>query len=207
MRLLPETSKNSRFLALVLTLIVALLGYLLFVHWWFVAPHLAINAQMEELREQEQHFRAVIEQRAEIDKKLAEVRGYEQSNQAFLAQTDANAASADLIQRLKQSVTKFSKEDANRCQVVTNQTITGGRPELYQKVTIQVNMRCDMEPLADILYELENGKPYLFVDQLMIYKQNLGFVPPGQKRQPQPSSLSVRFNLSGYVRQRGTEKG
>jgi len=206
MRLLPE-SNNSRFLAIVLTLIVLLLVYLLGVHWWFVSPHLAINDQMSELREQEQHFRGVVEQRAEIEKKLAEVRSYEQSNQAFLAQTDTNAASADLIQRLKQSVTTHAKDDTNRCQVVTNQTITGGRPELYQKVTIQVNMRCDMEPLADILYELENGKPYLFVDQLMIYKQNYGFVPPGQKKQAQPSSLSVRFNLSGYVRQRGSEKG
>lgn len=200
MRLKPE--RNGRFLAVVLLLIVLLVGYLVGVHWWFVAPHLAVAEQMDELREQQQRFRDIVAQRPELEKRLAEVRSFEQSNQAFLAQSDANAASADLIQRLKTAV---GPQDQNRCSILTNQTINGGKPELYQRVTVQVRMRCDMEPLAKILYELENGKPYLFADQLMIYKQNYGYVPPGQKKQQQ-SALDVRFNLTGYLRQRGAEK-
>jgi general secretion pathway protein M len=203
MRLLPE-ARNSRFLAVVLALIVASLVYLLGVHWWFVAPHLAIASQMADMREQQQRFRETSAQRPEIDKRLADVRSFEQSNQAFLSQTDINAASADLIQRLKQAVSEHA-EDQNRCQVLTNQTLTGGKPELYERVTIQVRMRCDLEPFATIVYELESGKPYLFVEQLMIYKQNYGFVAPGQK-QPQQSSLDIRFNLSGYLRKRGAAK-
>ena len=58
---------------------------------------------------------------------------------------------------------------------------------------------------ATIIYQLESGKPYLFVDQLMVYKQNYGYVAPGQK-QPQQSALDIRFNLSGYMRKRGAEK-
>ncbi len=204
MRLLPEAS-NGRFMAVVLLLIALLFVYLLGVHWWFVAPHLAISEQMQDLREQQKRYREIVAQRAQIDKRLTEARQFEQNNQAFLAQTDASAASADLIQRLKQAVTEHSP-DPNRCQIVTNQPMNAGKPELYQRVTVQVNMRCDMEPLKDILYELEAGKPYLFVDQLMIYKQAYGFVPPGQKKQAQPSALSVRFNLSGYMRQRGAVK-
>ena len=58
----------------------------------------------------------------------------------------------------------------------------------------------DLEPLAAILYDLENGKPYLFVDQLMIYKQQT-YQPPGSKVASSP--LDVRFNLTGYLRQPG----
>lgn len=202
MRLKPE--RNGRFLALVLLAIVLLVGYLVGVHWWFVAPHLAVAEQMGELREQQQRFREIVAQKPELEKRLAEVRSFEQSNQAFLSQSDANAASADLIQRLKTAVTQHAP-DQNRCQILTNQTINGGKPELYQRVTVQVRMRCDLEPLSSILYELETGKPYLFADQLMIYKQNYGYVPPGQKKQQQ-SALDVRFNLTGYLRQRGAEK-
>ena len=203
MRLQPEANKG-RLLAIVLAVTVALVVYLLGVHWWFVAPHLAIAGQMSDLREQQLHFRQVSAQRPEIEKHLADVRNYEQSNQAFLSQAEANAASADLIQRLKQAVTEHA-EDQNRCQVLTSQTLSGGKPELYERVTIQVRMRCDLEPFSAIVYELESGKPYLFVEQLMIYKQSYGFVPPGQK-QPQQSALDIRFNLSGYLRKRGAEK-
>jgi general secretion pathway protein M len=203
MRLLPEKN-NGRLMAVVLTLIVLLLGYLLGVHWWFVAPHLDIASQMGDLREQQQRFQETSKQRAEIEKRLADVRSFEQSNQAFLGQTDAAGAAADLIQRMKQAVTEHGG-DQNRCQVLTHQQLTGGKPELYEKVTIQVRMRCDLEPLSSIIYQLESGKPYLFVDQLMVYKQNYGYVAPGQK-QPQQSALDIRFNLSGYMRKRGAEK-
>ena len=203
MRLLPEAN-NGRMLAVVLALIVALLVYLLGVHWWFVAPHLDIMSQMRDLREQQLRFRETSAQRPQIEKRLADVRSFEQSNQAFLAQADASAASADLIQRLKQAVSQHAS-DPNRCQVLTNQTLSGGKPELYERVTIQVRMRCDLEPFSSIVYELENGKPYLFVEQLMIYKQNYGYVPPNQ-RQPQQSALDVRFNLTGYLRKRGADK-
>ena len=203
MRLLPEKN-NGRLMAVVLTLIVLLLGYLLGVHWWFVAPHLDVASQMGDLREQQQRFQETSKQRAEIEKRLADVRSFEQSNQAFLGQTDAAGAAADLIQRMKQAVTEHGG-DQNRCQVLTHQKLTGGKPELYEKVTIQVRMRCDLEPLSSIIYQLESGKPYLFVDQLMVYKQNYGYVAPGQK-QPQQSALDIRFNLSGYMRKRGAEK-
>ena len=96
----PEP-RNSRFLAVVLALIVALLGYLVFVHWWFVAPHAAIASQMDDLREQQQRFAGILAQKPLIEKRLAEVRAFEQNNQAFLVDADANSAFSDLTQRLR----------------------------------------------------------------------------------------------------------
>ncbi len=194
--------KDGRFLAVVLLLIVVALFYLVFVHFWFVAPLADISVQMQDLRDQQVRYRQAIEQRPEIEKRVAEVRAYEQGNQAFLSETDANAASAALIQRLKAVMGEHAKDEA-RCQNVSTQSYNGGDEELYKRVTVQARLKCDLEPLAAILYDLENGKPYLFVDQVMIYKQQT-YTPPGAKAVAVP--LDVRFNLSGYLRQPGKAK-
>lgn len=200
MRLQPE-GRNGRFLAVVLLLIVALMVYALGLHWWFVAPQLAISDQMSDLRDQQQRFAQTAAQRPAIEKHLAQVRRFEQGNQAFLADADSNSAFSDLTQRLKQAITAHAK-DENRCAIVSNSNYKGGEEELYERVTIQVRMRCTLEPLAGIFYELENSKPYLFIDQLMIYRQQVGFQRPGSPV-ASASSLDIRFNLSGYLRQSG----
>ncbi|MBX3690807.1 type II secretion system protein GspM [Dokdonella sp.] len=198
MAMLELRPKDGRLLAVILLAIVVLLVYLLGVHSWFVAPHIGYFGEMRDLREQQQKFARIALERPAIEQRLAEVRSYEQGNQAFLAEADANAASAGLIQRLKQAQSDHT--DARRCSVVSTQSFSGGQEELYKRITMQARLRCDMESLAAILYDLENGKPYLFVDQLMIYKQQT-YVPPGGK--PVASPLDVRFNLSGYLRQPG----
>jgi general secretion pathway protein M len=196
MRLMPET-RNRRFLAVVLLLIVVSLVYLIFFHWWFVSPQLDIAAQMAELRDQQARFAQIAQERPQIDKSIAEIRAGEQNSQAFLTDADPNAAFSDLTQRLKQIIGQRVK-DENRCSIVSNSNFKGGEEELYRRVTIQVRMRCTLESFADILYDLENSNPYLFVDQLMIYRQQAGYVPPGGKAPP--TSLDIRFNLSGYLR-------
>lgn len=190
--------KDGRFLAVVLLLIVLLLVYLVGIHWWFVAPQMQFRTDMQDLREQQLRFRQAAAQKPEIEKRLAAIHAREQSNQAFLTDTDQNAASAWLIQRLNQAITDHAK-DEKRCTSVSQQNYNAGNDELYKRVTVQARLRCDLEPLAAILYDLENGKPYLFVDQIMIYKQQT-YQPPGRAKAG-TSPLDVRFNLTGYLRQ------
>ena len=191
--------KDGRFLAIVILLILLLLIYLIGIHWWFVAPQLQFRADMADLRDQQLHFRQAAAQKPEIENRLATIRQREQTNQAFLTDTDSAAASAWLIQRLNQSISDHAK-DEKRCQSISQQNYNAGEEELYKRVTVQARLRCDLEPLAAILYDLENGKPYLFVDQIMIYKQQT-YQPPGAKATASP--LDVRFNLTGYLRQPG----
>ena len=200
MRLLPE-ARNSRFLALVLLLIAVLAVYLVGVHWWFVAPHLAMAGQMDDLREQESRFSQMVAQRPQIERRLAEARAFEQNNQAFLTDPDANSAFSDIVQRLKQTITAHAGE-SNSCQIISTSPFKIPEEELYQRVSAQVRMRCNMERFYAIVYDLESGNPYLFLDRMTIYRQIGGYVPPGAKRQP-PSALEIQFNLSGYLRQPG----
>lgn len=201
MRLLPE-ARNSRFLALVLLLIAVLAVYLLGVHWWFVSPHLAIADQMGDLREQESRFSQIVAQRPQIERRLAEARAFEQNNQAFLTDPDANSAFSDIVQRLKQTIAAHAGE-SNACQIVSTSPFKAPEEELYQRVSAQVRMRCNMERFSPIVYDLESGNPFLFLDRMTIYRQIGGYVPPGGKRQQAPSALEIQFNLSGYLRQPG----
>jgi general secretion pathway protein M len=202
MRLLPE-ARNSRFLALTLLLIAAIAVYLLGVHWWFVSPHLAMSDQMADLREQEARFSQIVAQRPQIDRRLAEARASEQNNQAFLTDPDANSAFSDIVQRLKQTIATHAGENTS-CQIVSTSPFKPSEEELYQRVSAQVRMRCGIERFAAIIYDLESGNPYLFIDRMTIYRQIGGYVPPGAKKQP-PSALEVQFNLSGYLRQPGAK--
>lgn len=194
--------KDGRLLAVVLLLIVVLLVYLIAIHWWFVAPQMQYSTEMGDLREQQLRYRQTIDEKPQIERKLAEVRAYEQNNQAFLAESDPNAAQAGLIQRIKQSVAEHGKDEA-RCTVASSQGYAGTEEELYKRVTVQARIRCDLEPLAAILYDLEDGKPYLFIDRLVVYKQQ-NYTPRGGK--PVSNPLDVQINVSGYLRQPGKTK-
>lgn len=194
--------KDGRLLAVVLLLIVLLLVYLVGVHWWFVAPQLQFASDMQDLRDQQLKYSRIIEQQGDIERRLGEVKAYEQGNPAFMAESDRNAAEAALIQRLKQAMTDHVKNEA-RCQNNGTQSYAGAQEEVYLRVTVQARLKCDLEPLAAILQDLESGKPYLFVDQVMIYKQQT-YRRPNVKVAPQP--LDVRFNLTGYLRQPGKSK-
>ena len=200
MRLLPE-ARNSRFLALVLLLISLLLVYVLGVHWWFVSPHLAVSEQMDDLRDQESRFSQIVAQRPQIERRLAESRAFEQNNQAFLTDPDVNSAFSDIVQRLKQIVTTHAGESTS-CQIVSTSPFKNPDEELYQRASAQVRMRCSMERFSAIVYDLESGNPYLFIDRMTIYRQIGGYTPPGGKKTP-TSALEIQFNLSGYLRQPG----
>lgn len=198
MQILPSAD-SGRFLAVTLLAIAVLLAYVLGVHWWFTARHLEIGSEMGGLREQEQSFRATAAARPEIEQRLTEVRAFEASNPAFLPEADFDTAAAGLTQRLKQVVSTHAR-DAQSCTIIMNQYARGTEKETYERVTIKVRMRCNLEEFAPILHELERGSPILFVDDLQVWKQT-GYRVPGTNQVA--SYLDIRFDLYGYLRKPG----
>jgi general secretion pathway protein M len=206
MRLLPESSGNQRILAVALLLIVLLLGYLLFVHFWFVAPHLAIVEQRRDLAEQQHQYAELIKRRPLIEKRLEEVAAFEKGNQAFLSDPDATTAFGDLSDRLKQAVDQALAGAPARCLITGVSPSPNRDPEVYLRVSAAVVMSCETETLIKVLYKLETSNPYLFVDRLSLFRQPPVTIP-GSKQPVQASVLGVQFNLSGYLRQPGKAKG
>jgi len=193
---MPSPSRD-RLLALGVLVAVLALGYVLMVHWWFTAPHLAVADEMAELREQDARFRATIGERPAIEKRLAEVREFEAANPAFLPETDVDAAGSGLIQRLSQIVTEHAT-DPQRCQLIQKQYNHSSEKEPFERVTIKARVRCDFEQFAAILHQLETTSPLLFVDEVQIWRQT-GYRVPGTNQVE--NYLDVSFDLYGYIRQ------
>ena len=194
MQLLPK-AENGRFLALLLALIAAAVVYLFGVHWWFTERHLEIASEMSDLRDQYARFKAKADQKPLIDRQLADVREFEAGNPAFLPEGDFDAAAAGLTQRLKQIVSSHAP-DPQRCQIIMNQYSRSTEPDPFERVVIKVRLRCDLEPFAGILYDLESASPVLFIEELAIFRQQ-GYLVPGQNKLS--NYLDIRFDLFGFI--------
>lgn len=190
---------DGRPLALGLLLFVVVVVYFVGVHWWFVAPQIDVGNQMDDLREQQQRFAAIVAEKPDIQKRIDAVRKYEKGNQAFMPQNDPAAASASLIQRVTDVIKKRDPEGA-RCSAQQSTPLRlQGKDEPYESVSVRIRMTCDMETATGVLYDLEKGKPFLFVDELMMYRRASFY----RSQQKQSSKMEIQFTLTGYLRQPG----
>lgn len=193
MDLLPRADRG-RWVAL--GLLVAALGlvYLVAFHW-FVLAHAGYNDRLETLRDQLTRYRSAAAQRPELEQQLQRVQRYQQTNDYFLRQTTQGQAAAQLTNRLKQVVSSNARTD-DSCQVLSTQPQPVREPEQFERVTVEVRLRCDIDDLAAVLHEVENGVPLVFMDDVSIYQQRIRARGGGYR----DVFLDVRFKMYGYLR-------
>lgn len=190
MRLKPAESR----IAAVLLLIVALaLGYVALVHWWFVAPQWAMADEMADLRDTQRRFAAAITERPQLEKRLAALEQGQTRSDAFLQGDDTNVAAAGLMQRIV-DVAAAHREDG-ACDVVQKMPVPSqekaGDP--YRKVTVNISLRCQMQPMTAVLHDIEEGTPYLFIEDFSIYRN------PVAARAGGNAPMEIQFTVSGYI--------
>jgi general secretion pathway protein M len=195
MNLRPMKPLESRVAAIGLLVLVLVLAYFLLLHWWFVAPLRDIDSQMDDLRDTQSRFAAAIAEKPQLQKRLADLGHESADSSTFLPETDPNAAAASLMQRVVDDAAAHAQEGS--CEVsqkmpVPNPPASPGDP--YRKVVVSISLHCDMQPLIGLLYTLEKGKPYLFVQDFSVYRNPLLTM---QKTGTAP--LEVQFTLGGYV--------
>ena len=186
---------KSRRTAILKFVVAVLLVYLLGFHW-FIVRHLEYGTEVSELTEQLGRFQRVAAQREQVEKQLQSLQGRRSESNLFLEEGDFNEAAAAMSERLNQMVSGQADES---CQIVSRQPVQAREVERFEKVTVNVRMRCSVEDLMSVLYSLETGVPMIIVEELTIIK-------PRARRQVanQPDTtaqaLDVRFNMSGYLR-------
>lgn len=189
----PLKPAESRLLAWLLALLVLGLAYLVLLHWWFVAPQLDINQQMRDLRQQQQRFAGLIAQGDTLRQRLASVAQGQAHSSAFLPETDPNAATVGLMQRVVDAVDAHAA--LGPCKVTQKMPVTPAQEnQPYRKVSANIALQCATAPMAAVLYDIEKGMPYLFVDSFSVYRSP---VPSGDGTLP---PLQVQMTLSGYTR-------
>jgi general secretion pathway protein M len=194
MQVLPDR-KDSRLTAVLLLLIAATLVYLLFFHW-FILKHRDYASELGELRGQLARFESVAALRGPAEERLQAIRDSRADTDLFLAESDFQVAAATMSDRLGQMVRTQAEAD---CQIVSRQPVRPREQERYERVTVNVRMRCKPEDLLQILYRLEAEVPMMIVDDLNIVRPRSRRRVGGQIVETvQP--LDIRFNMSGYIK-------
>lgn len=185
---------NSKLTAVLLLVIAVIVVYLLCFHW-FIISHLSYAEEIYELESQLNRYREVAAQKEQVEAQLESLQGRRNETNLFLAEADFNEAAAAMSERLSQMLSSFADDS---CQIVSRQPVRAREVERFEKVTVNVRMRCGIEDLTQMLYSLETGAPMVFAEELTVVK------PRARRRNAQAAdesqALDVRFNMTGYLR-------
>jgi general secretion pathway protein M len=194
---LVADQRNNRLTALLILVIVLLLVYMLCFHW-FILQHREYNSEISDLSQQLGRFQRVVTQRSQYEAQLQSLRNRKSDENLFLEGSDFNEAAAGMSERLSQMIKTQADES---CQIVSRQPVKPRVQERFQKVTVNVRMRCDMEDLKIVLHSLEIGVPMLIADEVTVIKPRTRRRATKNRPASPSGTLDIRFNMSGYLRQ------
>ena len=138
-------------------------------------------------------FQTVASQSETLQERLGQIRGSKSDADLFLDQSSFDEAAAAMSGNL--GVMVRTKAD-DSCQIVSRQPVRPRVHERFQKVTVNVRMRCDAEDFVEVLYLMETATPLMLVDDLNIIQPRARRTR-GVKAQ---GALDIRFNVSGYLK-------
>ncbi len=188
---------NNRLTAILIFVIVLLLVYLLCFHW-IILKHRDYSREISDLSQQLGRFQRVAAQRSLYEGQLQSLQNRRSDENLFLEGSDFNEAAAGMPERLSQMI---STQADDSCQIVTRQPVRPRVQERFEKVTVNVRMRCNIEDLKKILYSLETGVPMVIADDLTVIKPRTRRRARSNQPAPVQNTLDIRFNMSGYLRQ------
>ena len=187
---------NSRLTAILILVIVLLLVYLTCFHWFFLR-HRDFSEEIGDLSVQLGRYQRVAAQRSELETLLQGLQDRKSDENLFLEGNDFNEAAAGMSERLSQMIS-IQAEDS--CQIVSRQPVRPRVQERYERVTVNVRMRCGIEDLKKVLYALETGVPMIIADEVTIIKPRSRRRRSNSQEPEAGELLDVRFNMSGYLR-------
>lgn len=190
------SANRSRAGVLAAVLLALVVAYLVLVHWWFTAPLLSMSSELDGLRQQEQELRLELAQRPQVEQQLAQVREFEAANPGFLPEANKELASAALVQRLEQVVSSASP-NPNACQITARTPAEATEKEEFERVVVQVRLRCGMAEFATVLHALEGGQPQLYVDNVDLLSRR-SYLAAGAD--VGGGAIDVGFDLYGYLK-------
>ena len=190
------TPAQRRLAALGLLVLGLGLGALIFVVP-VIAQHRHYDAEIAQLGKSLERLNAVARTRTRSEQALKYLKRRGLTQRYYLSSQQETLASAELQQRAKDVI------ERNGGQLVSAQVLTGQRAGNATVAALRVNMRGDVKVMQQVLYELETGKPVLFVDQISIAGYGARTAQAQPAREPE---LTIRFDMSGYLLKRGTDE-
>ncbi len=194
MQFIPD-QRNSKTTALLLLFISLILVYLLVFHW-FIQRHREYAGELGDLRTQLNRFQVVAAQRESLQAQLGNIKNSESDADLFLKEPGFDEAAAAMSSQLGQMVRSLAAEN---CQIVSRQPVRPRVQERFEKVTVNVRMRCNADDFLQILYGMEIGIPLMLVSELNIIRPRARRRGRNARAESQ-GALDIRFNVSGYLK-------
>lgn len=193
--MLARGSLLSRTLALLLLAAAILAGYRL-----VAAPLLASYGEadqaIERNRELLQRYRRLAAERPTLAELVGEQEALLADAAGYLVGPSDALAGAELQNRVKELV------EAAEGVLRSTQSLRGNDQDdaaPARRVMVRVRFTVDIEGLAEVLYELETGEPYLFVEEVTIRELR---ERRRRRNQPEPKPmLDISLDVYGYLRE------
>lgn len=193
MALVADQGSNRR-AAILLFVITVILVYLLCFHW-FIVRHRDYGTEISDLSAQLGRYQRVAAQKTLYESSLQDLENRRSDESLFLGGGDFNEAAAEMSERLGQMINTQAEDT---CQIVSRQPVRPRVQERFQKVTVNVRMRCGIEDLKKVLYALETSVPMVIADEVTVIKPRTRRRAKNQASQAR-TTLDIRFNMSGYL--------
>jgi general secretion pathway protein M len=194
--MLRRGSVLSRMLAVGLLGGVLLAGYGL-VLAPVIAAYQEVGQEIEESQLLLQRYRSLASQRPELSARLADLEQQAAKVGGYLKGSSDALAAAELQDHAR-AVIEGAGGSLRSTQILPASAVDSKVPA--RRATLRIQLGIDIKGLQKVLYQLETGQPYLFVDQLTVRQQRM------RRRSKEPEQepvLDVSFEVFGYVR--GTE--
>jgi general secretion pathway protein M len=192
--MLQPGSLLSRCLAIVLLGAALLGGYRL-----ILAPLLTAYKDAEDKIAQSrallQRYQALAEQRQTLAERLAEQQKRARSTTGYLEGTNDALAAVQLQDRVK-SVVEAARGELRSTQILPAKPVDAD-PSI-RRAGLRVQFVVTIEGLAETLYTLETGQPYLLIDGMTVREQGAR-----RRTRDEPGTepmLDVSVELYGYLR-------
>lgn len=201
MKLLPDRER-SRPLAIALLVAAVLIVYFAGFHW-FVMRHVSLSGEIDELENRIARYKGTVAQAGPMRERLNELRASQMDSALFLAGSDPNIATAELL-RLLRAWVESTAADTDLCQITNTSPRRYNDPERFQSVRVNVRMQCPLDDFVRVLYEMESSVPLVFIDSIMI---NQRLTPDMRQRRGRQAygQLDIRFEMYGYINEPGAE--
>ena len=194
--MLRRGSLLSRVLAVSLLGGVLLAGYGLVVAP-VIAAYREVGQEIEESQLLLQRYRSLASQRPELSARLADLEQQAAKVGGYLKGSSDALAAAELQDHAR-AVIEGAGGNLRSTQILPAGAVDSKVP--VRRAALRIQLGIDIKGLQKVLYELETGQPYLFVDQLTVRQQRMR---RRSKELEQEPVLDVSFEVFGYVR--GTE--
>ena len=191
--MLRRGSPASRILALALLAVVLLAGYGLVVAP-VIAAYRETGEAIQEAQDLLQRYRALAAERTGLTDQLTALEQRAAKAGGYLeGATDALAA-VELQDRVRRSIERAGGQ-LQSTQILPAAAVDAKTP--LRRAALRLQLAIATKGLQTMLYELETGQPYLFIDELTVRQRRVRQSKTEVQEEP---LLDVSLEVFGYVR-------